>query len=402
MKKFTYIATDENGVREEGSIHSPAKDNALKDLKEQGKIIISIKEEIPSKWRIFDKPSMSVDDKMVMTNHLATMINSGITITESFQILIDQSKKPNNKKMFEDILGMINAGQNLSDSLAEYPEVFSEIFVNMVAVGEKSGTLVEVLRYLQEQLEKEADIKRKVISAFVYPAVIVSMTVMLMFGIVFFIMPKILKIFSSFDVVLPLPTRILIGLTAFMTDKPLTFMLTVLIAIVTLVFLFKAKFLKPFWHQVVLHTPVFGKILIYVNLARFSRSLNSLLRAGVAINKALEITSRMFSDEFYKKIVMDAKDKVEKGMSLEAALNQNEKLFPILVIKMLDIGERTGNLEETTEHLAELYEQYVDNLTKNLSVLLEPILLVFMGALVGSFALAIIMPIYQLPNLIQN
>lgn len=354
------------------------------------------------KLDFFTRPRLGLEEKVMLANHLATMIQAGITITESFEILIDQTKKGNVKKMYEAILQSINSGQTLSNSLARFPEVFSEIFVNMVAIGEKSGTLVEVLEYLKMQLEKEYELKRKVVSAFVYPAVIVSLTLILMFGIVFFIMPKLLKIFDSFGADLPLPTRILIGFTSFVTETPLMFLLVLILGFIAFWVIFNAKILKPFWHLVLLNTPIINKIIIYVNLARFSRSLTSLLKAGVAINKGLEITSRMFSDKFYSKIVYEAKEKVEKGSTLEAALEGHEKLFPIMVRKMLDIGERTGNLEKTTEHLANLYEQNVDSLTKNLSVLLEPLLLMFMGGLVGGFALAIIMPIYQLPNLISK
>jgi type IV pilus assembly protein PilC len=272
----------------------------------------------------------------------------------------------------------------------------------MIAVGEKSGTLVEVLGYLKEQLEKEYELRRKVVSAFVYPGVIISITVMMIFGITIFIMPKILKIFSSFDVVLPLPTRILMGFTELVTEEPIKFFVSLVVIFAVCYFSLRAKMLQPFWNRILLNLPVFGKIVIYMNLARFSRSLFSLLKAGVPINKGLDITSRMFTNSSYKDIVSHARERVEQGASLEEALSGHTKLFPILVIKMLTVGEKTGNLEETTEHLAKMYEQNLDGITKNLSVLLEPILLVFMGVLVGGVAIAVILPIYQLPNMIQR
>jgi len=350
----------------------------------------------------FNRPHLSLDDKLFFASNLATLVGAGITLTESLQILIEQTTVPRAKAMFEDLLHMVASGQTLSDSMVMYPEVFSDIFVNMVSIGEKSGSLVQALGYLKIQLEKESELRKKVISAFIYPAVIVSITLTLVFGLTFFIMPKVLTIFASFDMDLPLPTRILIGFTELVTQKPLQFFGMSGLGIGFFLWLTKWKKAKPFWHHVIVHTPVFGRILIYLNLARFSRSLFSLLKAGVPISKSMEIVSKMFTDYVYAAIVRHARERVDQGASLEEALSGYPKLFPVLVVKMLTVGEKTGNLEETTEHLADMYEQNLDNLTKNLSVLLEPILLVFMGVLVGGVAIAVILPIYQLPNMISK
>lgn len=400
MKKFEYIATDKKGAKKKGTISASSEESAIEKLRENFEVIVSVQEQIKKKLNLFSKPSLSFEDKMMFTKHMATMIKVGITITEALEIMRSQSDRPNNKKMYETLIEMVRSGQSLANSLNHYPNVFPEIFVNMVATGEESGNLEQVLEYLDIQLEKECEIRKKVISAFIYPAVIVSVTVLMTFGIIVFVMPKITKIFSSFDVVLPLPTRILIGFSTLMTEQTFLAFGIFGAVIAFLIIIFKVKFLKPFWHRVIIYVPVFGKILIYSTLARFSRTLNSLLQSGVPVIKALEITSNMIGNTVYENQIIDAREKVDKGGKLSEALEGNSKIFPPLLTKMLYIGETSGNLETTSEHLAVLYERNVDTMTKNLSVLLEPLLLVFMGVLIGGIAISIILPIYQLPNLI--
>jgi type II secretory pathway component PulF len=402
MKKFTYVVTNQSGQKQKGLLLSGSTESAKNELQNKGFMILTLEEKKETSFGYFSRPHLSLDDKLFFASNLATLVGAGITLTESLQILIEQTTVPRAKAMFEDLLHMVSAGQTLSDSMNMYPEVFSDIFINMVSIGEKSGSLVEALTYLKIQLEKEAELRKKVISAFIYPGVIVSITLMLVFGLTFFIMPKVLTIFASFDMDLPLPTRILIGFTELVTQKPIQFFGVSGLVIGLFIWLIKWKKAKTFWHYVVVNTPVFGRILIYLNLARFSRSLFSLLKAGVPISKSMEIVSKMFTDCVYAAIVKHARERVDQGASLEEALSGYPKLFPVLVVKMLTVGEKTGNLEETTEHLANMYEQNLDSLTKNLSVLLEPILLVFMGVLVGGVAIAVILPIYQLPNMISK
>lgn len=402
MKKFSYLITDHLGKKQKGELYAPTQESALQELKEKGLLVLKLEESKEEKLPFWKKPSLAFEDKLLMASHLSTMVGAGLTLTESLDILLDQTKSANNRAMYQDMIHRINAGQTLSDALAQYPSVFSSIYINMVAVGEKSGSLQDVLGYLEQQLEKEYDLRQKVFGAMIYPAVIVCLTLTMVFGIVFFIMPKILKIFDAFDVGLPLPTRILIGFTHLMTDSTLLVFGGTFAFIGLLVFLWSLPSVKEFCNKIALHLPVLGNLMVSVSMARFGRSINSLLKAGVSINKALGITSTLFSNKIYTDLLVEAKDRVEKGASLEDALSGQEKLVPILVVKMLAVGEKTGNLEETTSHVARLYEQRVDGITRNLSTLIEPILLVFMGALVGGVALAVILPIYQLPNLIHK
>lgn len=400
MKRFDYIASNNEGVHKKGTINATNIEEATDKLRADFDIIISVLEKPKRELNLFSAPHFSMEDKMMFTKHMATMIKVGITIAEALEIMADQAIKVNNRRMYENLIERIKAGQSLAQSLREYPNVFSEVFINMVETGEEAGNLDEVLAYLDVQLEKEYDIRKKIVSAFIYPGVIVSVTMLLMLCIVVFVMPKITDIFNSFDVTLPLPTRILIAFSTFLTDKPLLALLYAIILIAATMGILRLKFLKPAIHRIVLYLPVFGKILIYANVARFSRTLNSLLASGVPLTEALVIIEHMMSNHIYQKAINLSRAKVEQGGKLSEALEEYKRIFPILATRMIYIGETTGNMEITTDHLARLYEKNVDNITRNLSVLLEPILLVFMGVLIGGFAISIILPIYQLPNLI--
>jgi len=402
MPKFKYTAKNEKQKKIRGLLNAKDQAEAILKLKADGLTIISVSEKKSRGLDIFTRPHLGFEDKMMFTKQISAMIQAGITIAEALQIMAEQTKKPNNRKMYETLVEMVRSGETLANSMSTYKSVFSQIFINMVDVGEKSGTLQEVLQYLDAQIEKEYELRKKIIGAMVYPAVIISITVMLSLGIVFFIMPKITDIFKTFDVELPLPTRVLIGISEFATGHPILTFAGLAGAIAMSIFFVKNRHTKPIWHKILLYTPIFGRVIIYMNLARFARTLNSLLKAGVPISRALQVTSTMFTDHFYTKMVEEAREKVEKGSRLDEALSGNEKLFPLITTKMLHIGEESGNLELATEHLAKLYERHVDSITKNLSVMLEPILLVLMGLMVGGVALSIILPIYQLPNLIQS
>lgn len=402
MTKFSYATTDINGKKEHGTIEAPTQDAALEILRAEKKIILSLGEDSQGKKWLLGRPKMSSQEKMMFVKNLSTMFEVGVTISESMEIMRDQTKNPNLRKMFEDILDLINSGQTLAKSLKQYDNNFSDLFINMIETGENAGNLEEVLRYLDIQLEKEYEIRRKIISALVYPAIIISITLLMGMGIVVFIMPKITKIFESFKVDLPLPTRMLINLSDFLVNNPILSVFSVIGTIVLLVILFKIKALKPLWDNIIIRLPLFGHIIISANVARFSRTINSLLQASVPISDALRTTGNMLDNSLYKRALQETAEKVEQGGKIGISLEKSSKLFPPMCTKMVQLGEKTGTLETTTGKVADLYEREVDAKTKNLSVAIEPLLLVIMAGLVGGIAISIIMPIYQLPNLLQK
>lgn len=402
MAKYEYIVTDEAGRKKTGVVDAANREMSLSKVRKKfpEKIIISVTEKNNGRFYFVSKPRLSFQDKMLFTKNLSTMIKVGITITESLEILANQAKNKRVKAMYEDIVEMIRSGQTLASGLRKYDYIFSDLFINMIQTGEESGNLEKTLVYLDKQLEKEYEIRKKIVGAMVYPIVIICLTVIMAIGIVIFIMPKITSIFGKFDIVLPLPTRMLMAFSEFLTEQTLLASALAILLIAFFITIFKVKFLKPFWHKVGIYMPIFGGIVISGNVARFSRTLNSLLQTGVPITDSLEITARMIGNTGYATAIKEASEKVEQGGHLGESFEGYEKLFPDMATKMMFIGEKTGSMEVATERLAELYEGIVDSKTRNISVLIEPFLLVLMAVMVGGIALSIILPIYQLPNLL--
>ena len=402
MAKYEYTITDDVGRKSSGVMSATSREVALKKVRDEfpDKIIIAVKEQEGGSSFFTIKPSLSFQDKMLFTKNLATMIKVGITVVESLEILANQAKKASVRKMYENIIEMIESGQTLANSLRRYDYIFSNLFINMIQTGEESGSLEKTLGYLDKQLEKEFEVRKKIIGAMVYPIVIISLTVVMAIGIVVFIMPKITGIFSKFDMQLPLPTRMLMAFSNLLIEHTFLSILTAGGITAFVIALFKVKFLKPFWHKVALYMPIFGGIIISGNVARFSRTLNSLLQTGVPITDALEITANMIGNTTYARAIKQAAEKVENGGHLGESFDEYGRLFPDMATKMMFIGEKTGSMEVVTERLAELYEEIVDSKTRNISVLIEPFLLVLMAVMVGGIALSIILPIYQLPNLL--
>ena len=402
MPKYLYTATTQSGIKKEGSLIAASLDAAKEKLKEEDFIIISLEVEKKFVTHFWERPSLSFQEKTLFTRHMATMLKTGITISEALEIIANQTKSKNNRRMFETILDMLKSGQSFSKSLKHYDYVFPAIFINMIETGEESGNLEDIFDRLSLQMEKEYEIRKKVVAAFIYPAIIMGLTLIVTIGIIVFIMPRVTKIFQSFKVELPAITRALIAFSDFLTKKP--FLATgIFVGIIALfMVIFRLKQLKPFWHTIIFHIPFFGNIIVYSNLARFSRTMNSLLQSGVPVVKAMKTTGKMIDNRIFQKKITEAVAKVEQGAKLGESLEGDEKLFPELITKMIVIGEKTGNLEVTMERLADLYEKNVDAISRNLSVVLEPLLLIFMAGIVGSIVLAIILPIYQLPSLLKQ
>lgn len=402
MPNYNYLLSDVKGEKLSGTIFASSLEMAKKKLSKNKNFLLEITADKAKGLYFWQKPHLSLQDKMTFLKHLSTMIKVGITITEALKILIDQTSRKSVKNMYQAITDMITSGQTLSNSLKEFDYIFSDIFINMIAVGEKSGTLEKTLSYLSLQMEKEYELRKKIVSAFIYPVLIVVITLVIAAGIVIFIMPKITKIFKTLNLELPGVTQFLMDFSDFISTKPLTALAIALSTISFFVLIFTAKFLKPFWETVLLSIPILKKIVINGNLARFNRTLNSLLQSGITLSESLTILSKMTTNRLYKTAIGEALEKVQQGGKLGKSLENYPKIFPQLMSKTISIGEKTGSMETTTGYLAELYENNVDTLTKNLSVLLEPLLLLFMAGLVGTIVLAIILPIYKLPSILKR
>ncbi len=339
---------------------------------------------------------ISTIDKVFLANNISVMIKAGLPLREAVATLQEQTKSKVFKKILEDIIKHLDNGESLADSLARHPRDFNQLFINIIRVGEASGTLEENLKYLAIQLEKSYDLHRKVKGAMIYPLLVLTSTFVLGSALAVFILPKLLPLFKSFDVQLPLPTKVLIWVTEAIQNHGLLIFGGLIGLIILFTFLSRLKPVKKINHKILLRTPLFGRISRSNNLAQFCRTLGILLKSGIPVVQGLEITSQTLKNMSYKKALVETSDKVQRGKPISDHLKNEGFLFPVTVSKMIQVGEKTGSLEETLLHLAGFYEKEIDNVTKNLSNILEPILLIVIGLVVGFIAIAIILPIYKL------
>jgi len=317
------------------------------------------------------------------------------------EILANQSKSKKFKKTLFGIQEEITRGQAFSAALGKYPNIFSELFINMVKVGEESGTLEDVLRVVTQQMEKEHEIKSKIKGAMVYPAVIIS--AMLVIGVIMLIVviPKLAQVFEEFGADLPLSTRMVIAVGTFLGKFWYLLPFGILALIILLRIILKTKPGKVAFDTIVLKIPIIAPIIKKTNSAHTVRTLSSLIAAGVPIVRSLEIVSNALSNIYYKRAISEAAERVRKGAKLAEVLKNYNKIYPNLVIQMIAVGEETGETSNILEKLAGFFEEEVANATKNLSAVIEPVLMLIIGAVVGFFAVSIIQPIYSMMGTIK-
>lgn len=338
---------------------------------------------------------VTLTQKALLSRHLAVMLKAGLTISEAL-VIVEDSATGKLKKILRQILKSIRSGRSLSSSLKDHKNVFSGLFINATYAGEMSGTLEESLENIAQQLEKERELVAKVKGAMLYPIIVLIAAFILMMVLSFIILPKIIPLFEGLKSDLPATTRGLIAFSHFVEANGAILLIAIFAFISFMGWVIKQKFSKPVTHWLILHTPVIKKLVINANLARFSRTLGTLIRSGLNIDEAVAITRDTVGNYYYSTFLDSVAKRISKGTKLSDNLLQNEKLFPRLLSKMIKVGEESGRLEEVLFYLAGFYETEVDSSTKSLSTAIEPILLIFIGLVVGFLALAIITPIYEI------
>jgi type IV pilus assembly protein PilC len=407
MPKFFYTAkSSSSGETKGGEMVAKDEKALVQQLRAEGFLVTSLRvvdeEKTGVSVKFLDRfKSVPLKEKMIFARNLSVMVASGLTLSRSIANLRAQVKS----RYFQQILSRIHedlqGGKTLSESLAQFPSVFSELFVNMVYVGEVSGNLEKVLDILAIQLEKEHDLLSKVKGAMTYPAVIV--VAMIGVGVIMltYILPKITGTFKDMNVELPATTQFVIGLSEFLRNHSL-----ISVGIIVTFLIFLKVFLqtaagKRTLSFITIHAPVIKNIIIKVNCARFARIYSSLLRSGVSVVDGLNIVSRTLSNVYYKDALQTGIQEVQKGVELSKVIGANVSIFPVLVSQMLEVGEETGKTEEVLGKLAEFYEEEVSQITKNLSSIIEPILMLLIGGAVGFFAVAMLQPMYSVLENIQ-
>lgn len=341
-----------------------------------------------------------VIERALFARYFALMLRSGLDVKRSLTALAEQAKSRTLKAAVEAVRQDVERGKSLADSMKAFPRVFTPLFVSFVSVGETTGRLQESLEVLAEQLHKEYELGRAVRGGLLYPIVIVLLLIAVGVAMMFFVVPKLVEVFEGFDVELPLPTRVLIfSSNAFQNYWP-WFGLGTVLAAITVTLLLRVAAVRAALLHGCLYLPIIGPIMQKVNLARFARNLGSLLTSGVSFIRALDIMGGNTPHPSYARIFSEAREHVKAGKELSAFLADYHRLFPPIVVNVVRVGEETGSLDKVLAETASFYEGEVDQTMKNLTAVMEPLLMVLVGLAVGALAISVISPIYDLVNVI--
>lgn len=398
MNNFEYIAKDKSGSTVTGILEG-ASENEINDiLHKRNLIVISIKKTKSKVVKSKDK-KVKLEDLVIFSRQLATMIDAGIPLAQALNILSEQIEDANFKQVIISVYNDLQGGTNFCESLSKHPNIFSDLFVNMIRAGEISGNLDDVLDRLAIYLEKTSSLNRKVRSSLVYPAVVVTMAILITTLLLVKVVPTFKNIFDTLGGQLPLPTQILIGIS----EAFRKYFLIVVGIFVFIIIIFK-KYISTekgrFNFDVFkLRVPVLGQLFRKVAIARFSRTFATLIRSGVAALNALEIVAKTSGNKLVEKSVLAARDAVRSGESMSATLLKN-KVFPPMVCRMIGVGEQTGQLEKMLSKIADFYDEQVDAAVSGLTSLIEPMVIAFLGVIIGGIVMSLFLPIFKITELI--
>lgn len=351
------------------------------------------------KWFI-NQQKIPATAKIFFLQNLGIMIKAGLQLGEALSTIAEQTKSEKLKSILMDAKDKINAGTTFAESLAPYSRDFEPTFISMIAAGEASGSLENVLNSLYVQSKKDHSLKSKIRNAMTYPVIIVFVMVAIGGLVIVFVLPNITAMFTQMNVTLPLPTRILIGISNFSRSNGMIFFPTIFLFLFIFFRWTRSNSGRPIWHYILLKTPIVGEIIKKINITRLSMNLSNLIQTDIAIPEALKITANTLGNEIYKKAILETAEKVKKGRKIADIFKEYPNIIPPIVIQMVSVGEETGSLDIVLKNMAEFYQEEVEQTMENLPVIIEPLLMVMMGLAVGGLAIAVILPIYSLTQAI--
>lgn len=403
MPNFHYKTITKDHKIKDGVISSPFKFSARKSLTRDGSDILLLSKEQSPIWQA-DMPffsGFSLNEKIYFFRNLAMMAESGISIVESLEIISEQVKTKKVKKAILKIAEDVRNGQKLSDAMRKFPKYFPEYIIENVNMGIISGRLNETMDRISNDFEKDDELKKKVQGAIAYPAIIVVVMLVVITIFIFYVLPGIAELFLDMEVPIPLPTRMLLGIGDFLKTKPFVMPGILLFMLVFTALGMKFKKTRYFFHYAMLKIPIFGDLIKNYNLVLFFRSLESLSKSGVPIVSTVEIAAKTTNNEVYKKALARVKPLLLQGVSLSDALSPFTFLFSKQTRKIIMVGERSGKMEYSFYRISEYYLKVVDHKTRMLTVMIEPILMLLLGAIVAALALSLFLPLYGLMSTIN-
>ena len=405
MAQFSYTAMDAKGAATSGEIEGDNKGAVASTLRNRGLTVLDLNEVKKGLGQLdIMAPFQTIKGKdlTVFSRQFSTMINAGLAMLRALTVLEEQTENPKLAKIIGEVRGDVEAGIALSDALEKHPKVFSRLYTSMVRAGEIGGVLDEVLNRLAEQLEKDDNIRRIIKSAMVYPVLIAVFAIVVLFGMILFLIPVFAKMFADMGGKLPLLTRIMMSAS----DITRGYWYIVFPALIGL--FIGVRKLKAtdkgtaFWDRVKLHLPMgIGEITRKMAVARFSRTLGTLVASGVPILQAIEITGRSAGNVVIERAMIGVGAAVKEGETISGPLAK-AKVFPEMVVQMLSVGEETGSLDHMLNKVADFYEAEVDASVKSLTSILEPIMMIGVGAIVGTVVISMYLPIFNIMNIIKQ
>lgn len=405
MSHFIYKAKKSNGETYKGEQDAADRYELYKILKEKGEEVVDVREgkSMNLKTLSISLPflhSIKAQEKITFARNLGSMITAGLSMTRALAVMERQTRNKEMIKILAALQTGVGEGKTLSEAMSNYKNVFSPIFVSMVAAGEQSGTLAESLRIVAVQMDKTYALQRRIKGAMMYPGIILFAMILIAILLLTYIVPTLMKTFTEMKLDLPMSTKFVLWCSSTVRDHGLIVLFVAMI-VAGLYFLWaKSMAGKKVIHYAILKIPIIGEIIKEVNSARTARTLSSLLTSGVDMVEAVRITKDVVQNVHYKEVLNKAEDIITKGDPISKIFTENTKLYPIFLGEMMSVGEETGKMGEMLMGVAVFYEDDVEQKTKDMSTVIEPFLMVIIGAVVGFFAVAMISPMYSLVNVI--
>ncbi len=401
MPSFAYVAREAGTGREiRSSLDAANEQAAIATLLNRNLLVLSIQEKIARKGKTAGG-KVALADLVVFTRQLATMVDAGLAMVQSLQALAEQTTNKIMRDVIKDICTRVEGGDSFSEALVKHPKVFNRLYVCMVGAGERGGLLAEILARLATYLENTARLRKKVKSACMYPTAVTIIAI----GITIFLLVKVVPVFGdvykSFGSKLPGPTQALINLSEFVKSYLLYILAAGVGAVYSWFAYIKTKKGREFWDRTRIKLPIFGAIAHKICLARFTRTLASLIRAGVPILEVLNIVANTVGNVVMEKAVRVAASDIEKGEGISVALARHP-VFPVMIIRMITAGEQTGKLEQMLERISDFLDEEIETTLDGLTSLIEPLLIVFLGVTVGGIAICMFLPIFKLSELVSG
>lgn len=400
MPSYVYVARETASGREiRNSVEAATEQAAIAALLNRNLLVVSIQEKIGKKGKTAGG-KVALQDLVIFTRQLATMIDAGLAMVQSLQGLAEQTTHKVMRDVLRDVCTRVEGGDSFSEALSKHPKVFNRLYVCMVAAGERGGLLAEILARLAVYLENAARLRKKVKSAMMYPVVVTVVAI----GITIFLLIKVVpvfgEIFESFGATLPAPTLFLVRLSSVVKHNVIFILLGGVGLVYGWIYFIKSKPGREFWDARRIKLPIFGSIAHKICLARFTRTLASLIRSGVPILEVLQIVSQTVGNVVMEKAIQQAALDIERGEGISAALGKHP-VFPNMIIRMITAGEQTGKIDNMLERISDFLDEEIETTLSGLTALIEPILIVFLGVVVGGMVICMFLPIFKMSEIVN-